>query len=95
MKYKLDYLLQYISHQELNNILDRYNEYTLKSLEDERVLVLNNIRYLIKYGVSNINEIIERNTEDFLETEQNFRNKIKKYEEKMSKQEVIHLLENK
>ena len=95
MKYKLDYLLQYISHQELNNILDRYNEYTLKSLEDERVLVLNNIRYLIKYGVSNINEIIERNTEDFLETEQNFRNKIKKYEEKMSKEEVIHLLENK
>ena len=95
MKYKLDYLLQYISHQELNNILDRYNEYTLKSLEDERVLVLNNIRYLIKYGVSNINEIIERNTEDFLEAEQTFRNKIKKYEEKMSKQEVIHLLENK
>ena len=95
MKYKLDYLLQYISHKELNNILDRYNEYTLKSLEDERVLVLNNIRYLIKYGVSNINEIIERNTEDFLEAEQTFRNKIKKYEEKMSKQEVIHLLENK
>ncbi len=95
MKYKIDYLLQYISHQELNNILDRYNEYTLKSLEDERVIVLNNIRYLIKYGVSNINEVIERNTEDFLEDEQSFRNKIKKYEEKMTKEEVIHLLENK
>ena len=94
MKYKLDYLLQYISHEELKNITNRYNDYTLKSLEDDRVLVINNIRYLIKYGVSNINEIIVRNIEDFLENDKDFRDKIKKYEKTMSKEEIISMLEN-
>lgn len=94
MNYKIDYLLQYVSNEELNKVLNRYNDYTLKCLEDERVLVLNNIRYLVKYGVSNINDIIVRNIEDFLDEDKVFRNKIKKYEQRMTKEEIINMLEN-
>jgi len=94
MKYKIDYLLQYISNDELKFILNRYNDYTLKCLEDDRVLVLNNIRYLVKYGISNINDVIVRNIEDFLDDNKEFIDKIKKYEQSMTKEEIISMLEN-
>lgn len=93
-EHNIDYLLQYISCDELKLIKKRYNDYTIKDLVDERVLVLNNIRYLIKYGVKNINEIIVRDIEDLLVSDKDFREKIKKYEKKMSKEEIINMLEN-
>lgn len=93
-EYNIDYLLKYISNEEFSIINKRYNKYTIKDLADDRVLVDNNIRYLIRYGVNNINDIIVKDIELFLLSDKDFRDKIKKYEEKMTKDEVIYMLDN-
>ena len=94
MNYNIDYLLQYVSHPELKEIKRRYNDYTLKFLEDDRVQVLNNIRFLIKYGIKNINELIVKDLEELLLNENEFQHKIENYEKTMTKSQVINMLVN-
>lgn len=53
-----------------------------------------NIKYLIKYGVKNIDKIVYDSLEDLTISHNNYLNKIKEYEKKLSKEEVIMLLDN-
>ena len=87
MGYNIDYLLRYVS-------MDTYN-YVLGLLSDNYIDVNLNIKYLIKYGVSNIDKIVYNNINDFIVSHSEFINVIKNYEKSLSKDEIIMLYENK
>lgn len=90
----IDYLLKYISNDDYKIILNKYDSYKLEELYNNRVDVDLNIRYLIKYGVSNISDIVINMIDDLLMPHNEFIKKINNYENKMSKEEVIIMLEN-
>lgn len=94
MNYKIDYLLRYISNDTYKKICDKKSTYILKLVNDNYVDTDLNIKYLIKYGVKNIDKIVYDNLEELTSNHNEYINKIKKYEEKLSKEEVIMLLEN-
>jgi len=52
------------------------------------------IKYLIKYGVKNIDKIVYDSLEDLTISHNEYIKKIKDYEKKYSKEEVIMLLDN-
>lgn len=91
----LDYLLKYISMETYNDILNNTNEYMLNLLNDNKRDINLNIRYLINYGVSNIEKYIINNLEDLIVDHNEFINRISEYENNLSKEEIIMLLENK
>lgn len=95
MGYKIDYLLRYVSMDTYNKIINNNNDYVLGLLSDNYIDVNLNIKYLIKYGVSNIDKIIYNNINDFIVSHNEFINIIKNYEKSLSKDEVITLFENK
>ena len=90
----IDYLLKYISNDDYKKILNKYDSYKLEELYNNRVDVDLNIRYLIKYGVSNVSDIIINIIDDLLISHNDFIKKINCYEDRMSKEEVIMMLEN-
>lgn len=94
MEYKIDYLLRYISNETFKKILDKKNDYILKLVQDNYVDTDLNIKYLIKYGVKNIDRVVYDMLEDLTTTHNDFIKKIKDYEKKLTKEEVITLLEN-
>ena len=94
MKYKIDYLLRYISNDTYKKICNKKSEYILKLAEDNYVDTDLNIKYLIKYGVKNIDKVVYDNLEDLTSSHNDYINKIKNYEKNLSKEEVIMLLEN-
>lgn len=94
MNYKIDYLLRYISNETYKRICDKKSDYILKLVEDNYVDTDLNIKYLIKYGIKNIDKVVYENIEELTTNHNEYINKIKKYEEKLSKEEVIMLLEN-
>ena len=91
--YNIEYLLKYVSNDTYKKINNK-NEYIKHKLEKNYIDVDLNIRYLIKYGITNIDIIIYNMLDDLTLEHNSFINKIKKYEEKLSKEEVIILLEN-
>ena len=94
MNYKIDYLLRYISNDTYKKICDKKSNYILKLVEDNYVDTDLNIKYLIKYGIKNIDKVVYENLEDLTNNHNDYINKIKAYEKKLSKEEVIMLLEN-
>ena len=94
MNYKIDYLLRYVSNDTYNNIITKKNDYILKLCEDNYVDTDLNIKYLIRYGVKNIDKVVYEFLEDLTMNHNEYINKIKKYEKNLSKEEVIMLLEN-
>ena len=94
MNYKIDYLLRYISNNTFNKILNKKSDYVLKLCEDNYVDVDLNIKYLIKYGIKNIDKVVYDNLEELTINHNEYINKIKEYEKNLSKEEVIVLLEN-
>jgi len=94
MNYKIDYLLRYISNDTFNKIVSKKSDYVLKLVEDNYVDTDLNIKYLIKYGVKNIDKIVYESLEDLTLSHNEYINKIKEYERNLSKEEVIMLLEN-
>lgn len=94
MKYKIDYLLRYISMDTYNYIIKNKNDYILELLSDNYVDVKLNIEYLIRYGVTNINKNMYNLIDDLIVNHNDFINKINEYEKNLSKEEVIMLLEN-
>lgn len=94
MKYKIDYLLRYVSMDTYLKILNNKNDYTLSLLQDNFVNVNLNIEYLIKYGITNIDKIIFNIIDDILCDHDLFIKKIKDYEKNLTKEEVIMLIEN-
>ena len=57
MNYKIDYLLRYISNETYNKIITKKSDYILKLAEDNYIDTDLNIKYLIKYGVKNIDKV--------------------------------------
>ena len=66
MGYNIDYLLRYVSMDTYNKIINSNNDYVLGLLSDNYIDVNLNIKYLIKYGVSNIDKIVYNNINDFI-----------------------------
>lgn len=95
MGYNIDYLLRYVSMDTYNKIINSNNDYVLGLLSDNYIDVNLNIKYLIKYGVSNIDKIVYNNINDFIVSHSEFINVIKNYEKSLSKDEIIMLYENK
>ena len=94
MNYKIDYLLKYISNDTYKKITNNCNDYILSSLEHSRVDVDLNIRYLIKYGINNIDNVIYERLEDLILTHNEFINMINKYESSLGKDAFITMYEN-
>ena len=94
MKYKIDYLLRYISNETYKKILNKKSSYILTLVEDNYIDTDLNIKYLIKYGVKNIDKVVYDSLEELTINHNNYIKKIKEYEKKLSKEEVIMLLEN-
>ena len=95
MGYNIDYLLRYVSMDTYNKIINSNNDYVLGLLSDNYIDVNRIIKYLIKYGVSNIDKIVYNNINDFIVSHSEFINVIKNYEKSLSKDEIIMLYENK
>lgn len=95
MKDRLDYLLRYVSMDTYNNIIKNTSEYILDLLRDNYIDVNLNIKYLIKYGISNIDNVIYNNINDLIINHNDFIKMINNYENNLTKDEVITLIENK
>lgn len=91
--YKIEYLLKYVSNDTYKKILKK-SDYVKQRLEKNYIDVDLNIRYLIKYGITNIDIVVYNMLEELLNYHNDFINYIKEYEKKLNKQEVIMLLEN-
>ena len=90
----MDYLLRYVSMDTYHKILKDNNDYILGLLKDNYVDVNLNIKYLIKYGVTNIDKVIPSIINDLLLNNKDFEKKIEEYEKHLTKEEVIMLIEN-
>ena len=91
--YNIEYLLKYVSNDTYKKIITK-SYYIKEKLENKYIDVDLNIRYLIKYGITNIDKIIYNMLDDLTLEHNEFINKIKKYEQNLTKEEVIVLLEN-
>ena len=94
MNYKIDYLLRYVSNETYKKILNKKSSYILELVHDNYVDTDLNIKYLIKYGVKNIDKVVYDLLEELTMNHNDYIKKIKDYEKKLSKEEVIMLLEN-
>ena len=94
MEYKIDYLLRYISNETYKKILNKKSSYILTLVEDNYIDTDLNIKYLIKYGVKNIDKVVYDSLEELTINHNDYIKKIKEYEKKLSKEEVTMLLEN-
>ena len=90
----MDYLLRYVSMDTYNKIIKENNEYILDLLKDNYVDVNLNIKYLINYGISNIDKILPNIINDLILNHKEFEKKIEEYENHLTKEEVIMLIEN-
>lgn len=94
MGYKIDYLLRYVSNDTYKMIISKKSDYILNLCEENYVDTDLNIKYLIRYGIKNIDKVVFESLEDLTMNHNDYINKIKEYEKKLSKEEVIMLLEN-
>lgn len=94
MNNNTEYLLRYISMKDYKKLINDKNDYVLDLLRDNYIDVNLNIRYLIKYGIKNIDKYIYNNTMDLITSHNDFIKKIEEYENNLSKEEVISLIEN-
>ena len=91
---KPEYLLKYIKNETYNKILKNNGDYIMENLIDNRVDVDLNIRYLIKLGVKNIDIVVLERLDDLLLDNNRFIEKMNEYEEKITKDGLIDMLEN-
>lgn len=94
MNYKIDYLLRYVSNETFNKIKSKKNAYVLNLVQDNYIDTDLNIKYLIKYGIKDIDKVVYDMLEDLTISHNDFIAKINKYEENHTKDEVISLLES-
>lgn len=94
MREKPDYLLKYISNNTYKLLLLKNSDYIIENLVDNRIDVDLNIRYLLKLGIKNIDVVVLGRLDDLLLSNNLFINKINKYEKKLSREELISMLEN-
>ena len=94
MKEKPEYLLKYISNDTYNKILKINGDYIIENLIDNRVDVDLNIRYLLKLGIKNIDIVALERLDDLLLENNRFIEKMTNYENKLTKEGLINMLEN-
>ena len=94
MNYKIDYLLRYVSNETYKKILKNKSDYVLSLVENNYIDTDLNIKYLIKYGVKDIDKVIYDSLEELTISHNDYIKKIKEYEKKLTKEEVIMLLES-
>lgn len=94
MNYKIDYLLKYVSNATYKKIINNKGDYLLEDLEHNRVDVDLNIRYLIKYGIKNIDNVIYDRLDDLVLSHNIFIKKIEDYEKILGKDNFISMFEN-
>jgi len=91
--YNIEYLHKYLSNDTMKE-LENLDLYILEDLTHNYVDVDLNIKYLKKYGVTNLEKVIPSMIEYLLLSHNDFIKKIQTYEKTMCKEEVISLLEN-
>lgn len=89
-----EYLLKYISNDTYKRIIKKNPDYIIENLVDNRIDVDLNIRYLLKLGVKNIDIITQERLDDLLMQHNTFINKMNKYEDSLTKEGLINMLEN-
>ncbi len=94
MNYKIDYLLRYVSNETYKKILKNKSDYVLSLVENNYIDTDLNIKYLIKYGVKDIDKVVYDSLEELTISHNDYLKKIKEYEKKLTKEEVIMLLES-
>lgn len=94
MNYKIDYLLRYVSNETYKKILKNKSDYVLSLVENNYIDTDLNIKYLIKYGVKDIDKVVYDSLEELTISHNDYLKKIKDYEKKLTKEEVIMLLES-
>ena len=94
MNYKIDYLLRYVSNETYKKILKNKSDYVLSLVENNYIDTDLNIKYLIKYGVKDIDKVVYDSLEELTISHNDYLKKIKVYEKKLTKEEVIMLLES-
>lgn len=94
LRNQTDYLLKYIRNDTYKQILSKSSDERIEDLIDNRVDVDLNIRYLLRYGVRNMDRIVVERIDDLLMYHNDFIKKIERYEEKLTKDMVIEMLEN-
>ena len=94
MNYKIDYLLRYVSNETYKKILKNKSDYVLSLVENNYIDTDLNIKYLIKYGVKDIDKAVYYSLEELTISHNDYLKKIKEYEKKLTKEEVIMLLES-
>ena len=94
MKDKPEYLLKYITNDTYKKILAKSHDYTINDLIDNRVDVDLNIRYLIKLGVKNIDNVVLERLDDLLMSNNIFIKKMNGYIDKLSIEGLIDMMEN-
>lgn len=94
MNYKIDYLLRYVSNETYKKILKNKSDYVLSLAENNYIDTDLNIKYLIKYGVKDIDKVVYDSLEELTISHNDYLKKIKEYEKKLTKEEVIMLLES-
>ena len=91
--YNIEYLLRYVSNDTYKKILKK-NDYILNLLEEAYIDTDLNIKYLIKYGIKDIDKVVYDMLDDLTVSHNDFIKKIKDYEKTLSKEEVIMLIES-
>lgn len=94
MKKNTEYLLKYISNETYDKILKNTNAYILDNLETNRRDVELNIKYLIKYGIKNIDNVVYDRLEDLTISHNTFISIMEKYEQSLGKDGFISMIEN-
>lgn len=94
MKKNTEYLLKYISNETYDKILKNTSAYILDNLETNRRDVELNIKYLIKYGIKNIDNVVYDRLEDLTLSHNKFISIMEKYEQSLGKDGFISMIEN-
>ena len=91
--YNIEYLHKYLSNDTMKE-LENLDLYILEDLTHNYVDVDLNIKYLKKYGVTNLEKVIPSMIEYLLLSHNDFIKKIQSYEKTMNKEEIISLIES-
>ena len=94
MQEEAQYLLKYVSNDTYKKIKIKYKDYMLDDLVDNRVDVDLNIRYLIRLGVKNIDNVVLERLDDLLISNNIFIKKMNGYIDKLSIEGLIDMMEN-
>ena len=94
MQEEAQYLLKYVSNDTYKKIKIKYKDYMLDDLVDNRVDVDLNIRYFIRLGVKNIDNVVLERLDDLLMSNNIFIKKMNGYIDKLSIEGLIDMMEN-